>query len=87
METYDRDNEYDTLMRMFRFVRDYHPSTYSLPMVCRLLVEHMNNGGYDAILLDDNARDYRIVQVDDRKYKIIRNHGWSYYEVRMTATA
>ena len=32
--------------------------------------------------------DYRTPKrVDGRKYRIIRNHGWSHYEVRMMATA
>jgi len=78
-------NEYDVLIDIFRFIRDYHTGTYTLPDVCRKLIRHMQSSGYEVQTVDNNHRDYWIIRVEDQRYKIVRNKGWSSYEVIMTA--
>lgn len=78
-------NEYEVLLEIFRFIRDYHSGTYTLPDVCRRLIRHMQSSGYEVQITDTSHRDYRIIQVETQRYKIVRNKGWSTYEVIMTA--
>ena len=78
-------NEYDVLLEIFRFIRDYATSTYTLPDVCRRLIRYMQSSGYEVQTIDNDHRDYKIIQVETQRYKIVRNKGWSTYEVIMTA--
>ena len=39
-------NEYDVLLEIFRFIRDYATNTYTLPDVCRRLIRYMQSSGY-----------------------------------------
>lgn len=78
-------NEYDVLLEIFRFIRDYNTGVYTLPDVCRRLIRHLQASGYEVQLTDNSHRDYRIVQVETQLYKIVRNKGWSTYDVIMTA--
>ena len=45
----------------------------------------MEGAGYQVQLTDEKHRDYKIIQVEDQKYKIVRNKGWTTYDVIMTA--
>lgn len=78
-------NEYDVLITIFRFVRDYHTGTYTLPDVCRKLLQYLVDAGYQAEIVDGNHRDYKIIQVETQRYKLTRYKGWSTYDVIMTA--
>ncbi len=78
-------NEYDVLIEIFQFIRDYAISTYTLPDVCRRLVKFLEGAGYQVQVLDEKHRDYKIIQVENQKYKIIRNQGWTTYDGIMTA--
>lgn len=78
-------NEYDVLIEIFRFVRDYHTRTYTLPDVCRKLLKYLQDTGYQAEIVDDKHRDYKIIQVETQRYKLTRYKGWSTYDVIMTA--
>ena len=78
-------NEYEVLIEIFSFLRDYAISTYTLPDVCRRLVKFMEGAGYQVQVLDEKHRDYKIIQVENQKYKIVRNKGWTTYDVIMTA--
>lgn len=78
-------NEYDILLDIFRFIRDYSTDTYTLPDVCRRLIRHMQSSGYEVQVIDNSHRDYRIIQVETQLYRIARNKGWSTYDVVMTA--
>lgn len=78
-------NEYEVLIEIFRFIRDYATSAYTLPDVCRRLVKFLEGAGYDVQLTDEKHRDYKIIQVENQKYKIVRNKGWTTYDVIMTA--
>lgn len=77
-------NEYDILLDIFRFIRDYAVSTYTLPDVCRKLIKHLTDEGYQAEIVDGKHRDYKIIRVETRLYRIARNKGWSSYDVVMT---
>lgn len=85
MDNYIEINEYDILLDIFRFIRDYDTHTYTLPSVCRLLIKHLAGGGYQAEIVDGKHRDYKIIRVETQLYRIVRNKGWSTYEVIMTA--
>ena len=78
-------NEYDILLDIFRFIRDYAVSTYTLPDVCKKLIKHLTGGGYQAEIVDGKHRDYKIIQVETQRYKLTRYKGWSTYDVIMTA--
>ena len=83
METYDITNEYDVLIQIFRFIRDYSTSTYTLPHVCNSLVLYLQDYGYDVEVTDSRHRDFKNLRVNDFKYRLIRNAGWSSYDVIM----
>lgn len=76
-------NEYDILLDIFRFIRDYSTDTYSLPDVCRKLVKHLRSSGYDPTLTSID-RNSKLVQVEGYKYKILRQKDWSTCDVIMT---
>lgn len=78
-------NEYDILLDIFRFIRDYPVSAYTLPDVCKGLIKHLEGGGYQAEIVDSKHRDYKIIRVETQLYRIVRNKGWSTYDVVMTA--
>lgn len=85
MNDYDMTNEYDTLIRIFRFVRDYDAHVFTLPRVLRELVQYLRDSGYTVNEIDTSHRDYKTIQVEDHQYKLIRYPEWSTYDVRMTA--
>ena len=67
--------------RIFFFVRNYSTSTYSLPRVCREVVEELKSMGYNVRVIDDTHRDYRTILVDGHIFRIIRNKAWCSYDV------
>lgn len=77
-------NEYDVLLEIFSFVRGYSTSTYSLPSVLKKLIQYMKDGGYKVQVVDDTHRDYKIIQVETQRYKLIRFKDWCTYDVQMT---
>lgn len=83
MDSYNMDNEYDVLIQIFRFIRDYSTSTYTLPQVCNALVLYLQDYGYDVEITDSKHRDFRNLRVNSFNYRIIRNTGWSAYDVVM----
>ena len=78
-------NEYDILLEIFRFIRNYSTSVYTLPQVFREVVRYMKDGGYNVEIVDDKHRDYKILQVEGNSYKIIRWPDWVSFEVQRTA--
>lgn len=77
-------NEYDILLDIFRFIRDYSTDTYTLTAVCKKLIKHLADMGYTASL-SNMDRDSKIVTVEGHKYKIIHWENWSKYDVVRTA--
>ena len=77
-------NEYDVLFEIFRFIRNYSTSTYSLPHVLKELIQYMNDGGYQTQVIDDTHMDYKIIQVETQRYKLVRFKDWCTYDVQMT---
>lgn len=77
-------NEYDILLDIFRFIRDYSAETYTLPDVCQKLIKHLTSMGYTATLTNAD-RNTKLVQVEGYRYKILHHDGWSKYDVIRTA--
>lgn len=61
----------------------YSTATYSLPKVCREVIDLLKSEGYDVAVVDDKHRDFRIIRVEDQKWKIVRYKGWDKYDVLM----
>jgi len=78
-------NEYDILLEIFRFIRDYSTSAYSLKDVCNLLNKYLHSRGYNSSIIDYNHRGYRIFQVENHRYQIIEYENWSTYDVKLIA--
>jgi len=77
-------NEYDILLEIFRFLRDYNTCTYSLPEVCSELLRSLRSAGHEATITAID-RDTRLAEVDGHRYQILRRDGWSKYDVIRTA--
>lgn len=67
---------------IWRMVIDYSAHTYSLPNVCKEVCQRLKDEGYEPEIIGNN-RDYRIIRVEDQKYRILRNSGWGKYDVLM----
>lgn len=78
-------NEYDILLDIFRFVRDYSTDTYTLSQVLKALVKHLTRSGFTVEALPRTETTSRIVVVEGHKYKLIKWNGWSKYDVVRTA--
>ena len=78
-------NSVNLSVRVWGFVRDYYPGTYSLPDVTRRLLDHMRAEGHDADLIDGEHRNYKVVKIDGMRFRIIRRPGWSSYDVISTS--
>lgn len=85
MNTDTEINEYDILLDIFRFIRDYSTDTYTLRSVCNLLLKHLSGLGYDAEITDHQNRDAFVFTVSGHKYRVLYNKGWSKYDVICTA--
>ena len=79
MTSYEK---YGLLDRIWLKVIDYSTRTYSLPRVCNEVSKMLQDLGYRTEIIGNN-RDYRILKVDDQPFRIIREKGWSKYDVRM----
>lgn len=73
-------NEYDILLEIFRFVRDYDTYTYTLPEVCVRLHAYLVSAGHDVTLASID-RDSKLIEADGHHYIILRRNGWSHYDV------
>lgn len=60
--------------------RDYTVSMYSMPKVCSEILRLLSNMGYYAKILPGD-RSSKIIQVDDQRFRIVRNKGWNQYDV------
>lgn len=78
-------NEYDILLEIFRFIRDYNTSTYTLTQVLNELVRHLTRSGYTVEKLPRTEKTSRIIAVEGYKYKLIHWDNWSKYDVIRTA--
>lgn len=73
-------NEYEILLEIFRFIRNFSTATYTLPRVCRETIQYLKDGGYQVEVLDKH-RDWQTIQVDQHRYKILRYPDWCRYDV------
>ena len=78
-------NEYDILLDIFRFIRDYSTDTYTLTHVLNELVRHLTRSGYTVEKLPRTEKASRIIAVEGHKYKLIHWDNWSKYDVIRTA--
>lgn len=69
-----------TLGIIFDIVRRYS-TTYPLPFVLSEVVRYMKDLGYPVTVLDQAHRNYKLLQVGGHTYRIVRNKGWTSYEV------
>ena len=72
---------YRILNIIFRIVRNYSTRLYSLPQVCKQVIEELKAYGYTVTVTDDKHRGYRIIQVDGHHFKVIRWKDWLSYDV------
>ena len=77
-------NEHDILLEIFRFLRDYSTSTYTLFRVIKELSGHLDHSGYTVDILPRAEKNSRILRVNGHGYKIVYNDGWSKYDVVRT---
>ena len=71
---------------IFGIIRDYSPSIYSLTRACDELIRILKQNGHeDAYLEPGNGRNSRSVRVDGHRFRIVRNAGWTHYDVRIIA--
>lgn len=78
-------NEYDILLEIFRFIRDYSTDTYTLTQVLNKLIRHLTCSGYTVEKLPRTEKTCRSIVVEGHKYKLIRWNRWSKYDVIRTA--
>lgn len=78
-------NEYDILLDIFRFIRDYSTDTYTMTQVLNELVRHLARSGYTVEKLPRTEKNSRIISVEGYKYKLIHWENWSKYDVVLTA--
>ena len=76
-DTYVIDN------RIFRFIMGYSIREISLPKITENLIEYIQSMGYDASIVDDKHRDYRIIEVDGHHFRIVRNKDWLRYDSKI----
>ncbi len=74
-------NEYDILLKIFRFVRNYSTATYTMPQVFNALIQYLKDSEYQVETIDEKHNNYKILQVEGQRYKIIRWPQWSSYDV------
>lgn len=66
---------------IFDVVRRYSTTTYTLPFVLSEVVKYMKSLGYPVTVLDQAHRNYKLLQVGGHTYRIVRNKGWTSYDV------
>ena len=67
--------------KIFRFVRDYSTSAYSLPRVFSELLYVLRAQGYEVSVTDDTHRNFKEFSVDGRSFRLFRRKGWTTYDV------
>jgi len=50
--------------------------------VCKVVLQRLKDEGYEAEILNNN-RDFRIIRVEDQRYRVLRNFAWSKYDLIM----
>ena len=84
MNDYDPTNEYEVLIRIFRFIRDYSTSTYTLSSVVKKLINYLNTNG-DEAEVTYRCNSFRVLTVNGHQYKIVKYPEWSKYDVQLLA--
>ena len=80
------DNMYKIQDFIFRVIRSYSPMYASLGMVTGIVVGELEECGCRATITDAQHRDYRIIEVDNHEYRIVRGKDrFSPYDVRIIA--
>lgn len=71
---------YRILNIIFRIVRNYSTRLYTLPQVCKQVIEELKSYGYN-VTVDDKHRGYWTLTVDEHHYKVMRWKDWTSYDV------
>jgi len=72
---------YRLLDEIYSVIRAYTVRSITLPALCNKVIEYEKAGGSIAFITDDRHRDYKIICVDDHRFKIVRYPGWTRYDV------
>ena len=72
---------YRILNLIFRIVRNYSTKLYTLPQVCKQVVEELKSYGYQVDVVDGKHRDFRLLKVDGYMFKVLRWKDWHVYDV------
>ena len=76
-----RSEKYRLMDIIWLTVIDYSTKT-PITKVCNAVIQRLKDEGYEVEVLNNN-RDFRILNVDGQKFRILRNFGWSKYDVIM----
>lgn len=76
------NEKYRLLEGILGIVHDYSVNAYSITKVVNVVLERLKSEGYQPEVLNNN-RDFRVVKVEDEKFRILRNPGWGRYDVIM----
>jgi len=78
------DNMYKVQDFIWHSLRDYSPMYASLGVVTGIIVGELEECGCRVTILDAQHRDFRIIEVDNHEYRIIRGKDkFSPYDVRI----
>ena len=72
---------YRILNLIFRIVRNYSTKLYTLPQVCKQVIEELKSYGYNVAVIDSKHRDFRLIEVDGHTFKVLRWKNWNTYDV------
>ena len=73
-------NVYTLNDTIFRFLAGSSTRSITLPKITQKLVEYLRSMGYAVSVIDDDHRDYRIIEVDEHHFRIIRWTDWLRYD-------
>ena len=78
------DNMYKVQDFIWHTLRCYSPMYASLGVVTGIVVGELEEAGCRATITDAQHRDYRIIEVNDHEYRIVRGKDkFSPYDVRI----
>ena len=76
------NEKYRLMDIIWLMVSGYSIATYSIGKVCKEVVKRLKDEGYQPEIIGSN-REYRIIKVEDQKYRVLKNHGWGKYDLLM----
>ena len=78
------DNMYKVQSFIWHVIRCYSPMYASLGLVTGIVVDELEEAGCRVTITDAQHRDFRIIDVDNHEYRIVRGKDkFSPYDVRI----